>query len=369
MSENKKTKMYDSHMHYMVKIPVRESVQSYEKIFEEENLVGANILALPEDVGYLDPQQNLKALYLKHVLYPRVRAFAGVEFDKSIPYENKSEDFLRQIKEYWNAGYDGIKVYAGKPYMRRSFGIPLCDECYDAFYAYAEENRIPIIMHLADPCEFWDIEKIPKDCLENGWFCDDTYPPFEAFYEETFAILDKFPRLRLTLAHWGFFSDSIERAERFMAYPNTLIDTTPGSEQFANMHAYGIQEWIAFIEKYSDRILFGTDDDNIPLPLGELSRWRRRTLRRNTLQRNFFETDGEYNYCGRFDYKGILLDPKHRSRIYFENPLREYPEVRPIDYTYCYDRIAHYRKTAENGSIDEYNLECMEEDFKNTVQN
>ncbi len=359
-----KEKIFDAHLHYMMKIPVRESVMSYRKIFALENVIGANFLSIPEDVDYLDPQQNLKALYFKHTLAPVVYAFAGVEFDRSIPYEAKSDYYLNQITEYYNAGFDGIKMYAGKPYMRRATGLPLCDPAYDAFYAFAEEKQFPIIMHIADPKEFWDISQISEAAIARGWFCDDSYPTYEAFYDEVFGIMEKFPRLRLTLAHWGFFSYSIPQAEKFLSYPNTLIDTTPGGEQIQHMHEYGIEAWKAFIEKYSHRILYGTDIENNPLPLQNTADWENFTFVRSNLLRNFFETDTEHSYYNNFNYTGIALAKKYLDRIYYENALREYPAPRPINYDYCFEKIAFFKKSAADGSIDAHNLACMEEDFK-----
>ncbi len=360
-----KEKVFDAHLHYMMKIPVRESVASFKKIFELENVIGANFLSIPEDVDYLDPQQNLKALYFKHAMGDNMFAFAGIEFDRDIPYEKKSEYYLAQVREYYGAGYDGIKLYSGKPYMRRLLGLSLCDPVYDEFYAFAEKYQFPIIMHIADPKEFWDITKMSPSAIARGWFCDESYPPFEAFYEETFGILEKFPKLRLTLAHWGFFSDSIQKAERFLSYPNTLIDVTPAGEQIQHMHEYGIADWKAFIEKYSDRILFGTDVENYPVPMGDDSAWKKEALVRNDLIRNFMETDTEHSYYDSFKYFGIKLDKKYRDKIYFENALREYPCQRPIDYDYCFKKIEYFRSLAPVGSIDAYNLDCMEKDFKN----
>ncbi len=342
-----KEPVFDAHLHYMMKIPVRESVKVYRRMFEMDQVARANFLSLPQDVDYEDPHQNLKALYFKHVLAPDAYAFAGIEFDWEQPYECRSAEYLRQVKKYWAAGYDGIKLYAGKPMMREKAGIPLCDPAYDAFYAYAEEQKIPIIMHLADPKEYWKA---------------DSVPPYAAYYDELFEILRKFPRLRLTLAHWGFFSYDLPLAERFFSYPNTLLDTTPGCEQVEHMHEYGIDAWKGFIEKYADRILFGTDAENLPLPEGDLSEWKKNALLCNTFLRNFFETDAEHT-CLTYRFRGIALPKRYRDMIYYQNALREYPQPRPIRLDYCLEKIREYRNTTAEGTLDAENLNCMEEDF------
>ena len=48
-------------------------------------------------------------------------------------------------------------------------------------------------------------------------------------------MLDKFPKLKITFAHFFFLSDNPDEAVRIMEkYPNALFDLTPGGEMFVN---------------------------------------------------------------------------------------------------------------------------------------
>ena len=79
------------------------------------------------------------------------------------------------------------------------------------------------------------------------------------FYDDVNKILDKHPDLHLTLAHFYFLSDELEKADRFLAaHPNVCFDITPGKEMYSSFTA-NPTESKAFFRKYADRIFFGTD--------------------------------------------------------------------------------------------------------------
>ena len=76
-------------------------------------------------------------------------------------------------------------------------------------------------------------------------------------------MLDKHPNLKTILAHFFYVSDDIEEASRIMdTYPNVYFDITPGGEIFENF-AKDIPAWREFFIKYQDRIMFGTDGDEV----------------------------------------------------------------------------------------------------------
>jgi predicted TIM-barrel fold metal-dependent hydrolase len=76
-------------------------------------------------------------------------------------------------------------------------------------------------------------------------------------------MLDKHPHLNVTFAHFFFLSFKIDEAKRVMEkYPNVKFDLTPGHEMYLGF-SQKIDEWQRFFEEYSDRILFGTDADDL----------------------------------------------------------------------------------------------------------
>jgi predicted TIM-barrel fold metal-dependent hydrolase len=145
-------------------------------------------------------------------------------------------------------------------------------------------------------------------------------------HEEVDGIMKKHPKLRLTLAHFGFMSYDINQARRWLDnYENTLFDLTPGGEQLLTMRK-DWENWYEFFLQYQDRIIYGTDFYAWP----KRPTWEIAFQRRPRFIRQFFETDGEHEY-GKNKFVGVKLEKKIRDKIYFENSVREMGLPKRID--------------------------------------
>ncbi len=60
----------------------------------------------------------------------------------------------------WFMGFDGVKMMEGKPNRRKLLARRLDDPIFDGYYRFAEENGVPLTLHLADPAYFWDLSLI-----------------------------------------------------------------------------------------------------------------------------------------------------------------------------------------------------------------
>ena len=65
--------------------------------------------------------------------------------------KNTPEFFLEQAKFYMAAGFDGIKMIEGRLQQRSVCGA-FSDEKYEAVFAYAEKEQIPV---LRENCSLW----------------------------------------------------------------------------------------------------------------------------------------------------------------------------------------------------------------------
>ncbi len=203
--------------------------------------------------------QNLFALYVKSAYEGpvKLRAFGSLhEFDRygDVPYE-------KQLDELLGMGVDGMKFIHMKPNARSVIGKGICDPSYDGVLSAMEERGTPMVMHSGDPAWFWDRSQVTQAIIDRGWFYGDrsVYMPYQAYYDEVYAMLDKHPRLNLTMAHFFFLADNYDEAVRIMeTYPCVKFDLTPAWEIYAEF-AKDPARWHDFIEKYSDRIVFGTD--------------------------------------------------------------------------------------------------------------
>ncbi len=209
---------------------------------------------------YRGIHNNLKALYWKtHYTDMKMRAFGALyEFGTF-----SDIDPLTQVKRLMELGCDGLKMMEMNPLHRKKRGFGVDHVMYDPMFSWLEENDIPVTMHVNDPETNWEAREMSEEEIRRGWFYGDgTFPTKQEIYDETFAMLDKHPKLRVTFAHFFFLSNFIDEAERVMEkYPNVNFDLTPGWEMYLGF-SKDIDCWHDFFEKYSHRILFGTDSNN-----------------------------------------------------------------------------------------------------------
>lgn len=196
---------------------------------------------------------------LAKILDPEeIYAFGGVRYPQP-DRQWEPFDYLGQAKSLISMGFDGIKIQ-NKPLYKDTWRIPYCHENFDSFFAWLEQEQIPVMFHIGDPKEFWDIDRIPKRMYDFGWYYGENLPSYESFYDETERMLEKFPGLNMTIPHFYFLSDDLKRLRNFMnRYPNVKLDITPGGEMYFN---FSICQDFAreFFLEYQDRILFGTDN-------------------------------------------------------------------------------------------------------------
>lgn len=361
-------KVFDGHVHTCTfNVPVREGVLLFKRQFERFDIEKMIFAAVPchgfpgtfADTDHLD---NLRVIYCKSAFAPNGYAYAGLEYDEIDLSDKKAagEALRAQAERYRAVGYDGMKMLEGHPNMRKLLAFPLDDELFDPYYNFCEETGYPILMHLANPPDHWDANSVSEYWRGRGcFFGDGTYPSFCELQNEIVRRLDKNPKLCLTLAHFGFLTFDKQLAERYMRYENTRLDVCPGGESYFNI-LKDPDYWIPFLEKYADRINYGTDTYTFEY-------WGEKTFRsasgaRPSLVRNFFLTKESHTYQKQ-EYRGIGLAPKLCEKIFYTNMASLLGTPRPIDYAYFLERIDALLATAVPGTLDEYNLRSMKYDF------
>lgn len=313
-------KVYDIHIHYNFDIPMPEMVEIFKEEFNETGTEKFCFLSLPHHASgeklFTNENQNIKGLFLKHAFSPNAYAFAGlIHPQNQMSDEERAKNYFNQAVEYNKAGFDGIKMLEGHPTLRRAMGRALNDNVYDKFYSYLEQNKTPIIMHVADPEGSWAMETASEDAKALGrTYCDD-FPSKQQLTNEVFALLEKHPKLKLGLAHFGFMSYDINEAERFLNFENTFFDLTPGGEQLIKM-AETWDEWLSFFNKYQDRIVYGSDF--YAFPKKDEQGWRTAFRRRPDFLRHFFETDAQHNYLDA-TFNGVKIEKSLRDKLYRDN--------------------------------------------------
>ena len=250
-------RVVDSHVHIVNDEP------ALERMLNEMRLMGINDITIQSLAAHYkyDFTQNIYALALKSRLTDmRVRVFASVhELDElaDIPY-------LEQAQTLLDIGADGFKFIQMKPDVRRRVGKGICHESYDSLFSMLEERRVPVTIHTADPKIFWDPDKVSDSARKQGWFYGDgQHMSYEEHLRELFRMLDKHPRLKAILAHFCFLDEDRDRAAWVLdRYPEVRLDLTPHPAMIRSFSS-DVEGWRDFFIKYADRLVFGTDADNV----------------------------------------------------------------------------------------------------------
>lgn len=341
-------KVFDTHFHYTV---TNRFYPSYEFLLQScrnFDLERIALLSLPTsggDAKYIGNEplrrlQNIEGAAFKRMLSKHLPtyAMAGIWHDRSLPEEKQADEFLRQVKLYRAIGFDGLKMLEGIPKIVRFHKRLPNHPVYDKVYSYLEETQFPLVMHLGGPNDLWDEEKLLPSHKGMLITPESGIPPLQDFYDALFDLLDRHPRLPLWIAHWGFMSTHLDDARRFLSYPNTMIDVTPGPHELYHLSNI-YEEAREFVLQYADRIIFGTDSYNC-----------NSDYLRPTLLRNFFgPTDEVFDYVG-YPYRGLAL-PEEKSRLIFnDNAYRLLGEPKPFNKEPLIAYIAEVEEMIKDGS-------------------
>ncbi|MDF1568739.1 MAG: amidohydrolase family protein [Spirochaetaceae bacterium] len=188
-------------------------------------------------------------------LLPASRAGGAV---KSLPSP------AEQIAILHEAGFDGLKLWEGKPLLAAALGLKpqhqrLVDACREA-----GRRDMPVIFHVADPPEFWT-----RAAGETAY--GDGLPGFDELIEGAALLCEQAPETQIVFPHLLFLAGDLKRAASFLErLPNASLDLAPGNYAYEPLAA-DRETSIAFFTEYSKRILFGTDAffftvDAFPLP-------------------------------------------------------------------------------------------------------
>lgn len=239
-----------------------------------------------------------------------VYAYAGLIYPWSSEPNPKAPeyDLKTQVQEVMALGFDGIKMMESKPDTYKKLPYRIDSDYYKDFFAYLEEQQIPLLWHVADPEDFWDPDRVSQNAKDHGWFYGDgTYPTKEKIYQEVYTILERHPKIKLVLAHCFFISRYPEKMKELLdTYENVCIDLTPGPEMFFDFDKNrGV--WKEIFNQYYNRFMFGTDINS-----GYDLDYRRYKVESVV---RFFTTEDEYQAFGGV-VRGIGLDMEKCEYIF-----------------------------------------------------
>ncbi len=304
-------KKMDMHIHTYGDIPICQMVDYMKEMMAVRGYCGLGFMACLHSSSGFHYDSNEVSLELKRRI-PGSYAFAALDHGK---------DFIEQAKTFMEQGFDGIKLLEGKPAQYRFWGTGYEGPRMDEFFAYAEQQQIPLVIHNNDPRGNWDKNAPNRARLEEkGWFYGNGDLPSQ---EEFFVMLEnvflKHPNLRAAISHMGFYYDDLPRAAKWLDLcPNLYYDLTPAVEVFLEL-SLTPEETRAFFRKYRNRMFVGTDTSVDWAPGSRVREFNDQKVR---MMEVFFEGNAPEVVAGKYPVVPMLLEKDIVEDIYYTNALR-----------------------------------------------
>jgi predicted TIM-barrel fold metal-dependent hydrolase len=237
-----------------------------------------------------------------------------------------ADDLVSQAGELYARGFDGIKMWEGKPSVYVHLPDRLDGALYASYWVWVEAQSFPITIHMADPLRFWDPARVG---LDRWSFVGAEFPKREDLYAETARILYRYPRLNLIFAHFLFFWDDLPRAAHFLdAHPTVTFDLTPGVGGYLDLST-DRETSRDFFLRYQDRLIYGTDIGAGPVVDPSMPFQPEMEIGQAWLVRTFLETNWDAplpsgigvvtnQFVGKH-LRGITLPGSVLEKIYWQN--------------------------------------------------
>ena len=254
------------------------------------------------------------------------RFFTFCQLDWSLlAQRDGAEALAKSLRDSVRRGARGVKIW-------KSLGLLIVDEKgrlvlpndprVVGIVSLAGALSVPVLIHTADPRAFFDPLDEHNERLEElvgapeWWFGDrDRFPTFEQLLDAHGELVLACPGTRIVGAHAGCAAEDLDRVERLLAAaPNYSIDIAGRMAELGRQP----RRTRALIERFPDRVLFGTDV--YPVDSSQLE-----------LHFRFLETaDEAFDYApeeaippqGRWTVSGLDLSREQLTAIYFDNAVR-----------------------------------------------
>jgi len=306
--------------------------------------------ATPNELLEVMDRKNIRAMVnltggygngLSDVITRYDRPFPGRFYSFTEPcYERFKEPNYPQIQaelieQAHRQGARGLKILKTLGlYLRENITsgtlIKIDDPRFDPMWDACGQLNMPVAIHISDPVAFFT----PTDRFNERYEELNNHPDW-SFYGRDFPsnaeliaarnrVFARHPKTRFVGLHVGHFSENLANvAENLDRYPNMSVDIA------ARIGELGRQPRTArrFIDRYQDRVLFGTD----ATPHGDRFPQQVFNDRLYEIYYRFLETEDEYfDYApaeippqGRWRIYGIALPDSILRKLYFENAARQ----------------------------------------------
>ena len=250
------------------------------------------------------------------------------------PYEFEDPGFvqrtIRQLDADFSHGAIAVKIYKVMGMEMKSkagkYVMP-DDPAFKPIYQFIAAHHRTVVAHIAEPDSCWE----PPNPASPDYAYYQQHPEEYAYAHPEWPskatilaardhLLAENPKLRVVGAHLGSMETDVDEiAKRFDRYPNFAVDTAARVEYLMMQPRDKVR---AFLIKYQDRVLYGTDLVVMPKDDTEkaLAEWN------DTYARDwkFFATNKKVEVKGR-KFQGLELPEPVLRKLYHDNAVRWFP--------------------------------------------
>lgn len=222
--------------------------------------------------------------------------------------------------------------------VRRPSGeyVMVDDPIYTPIYDHLQARGLTLLLHIGEPLACWRPLDDPNDphygyyTANPQWHMHgrDEFPSHEQIMAARDAMVAGHPELRVVGAHLASLEwDVDEIAQRLDRFDNFAVDT---SARLLDLAVQQPDKVRAFLDRYADRVLWGTDIVERGL-FSELTDTER-AARHTSLQQRYRAEIDYYCETGTVEVRdrplqGLGLDASLQQRIFHDNALMWYPAL------------------------------------------
>jgi len=312
-----------SHQRSMTKEKVANLVKEMDEINMGSmiNLSGRGFDRAAGDIGSPQYLADMVELFNEESK-GRIVVFTNVSF-KNFGSKDWTKNAVAALTADVKNGANGLKIFKSLGLRNEDINgdrIPIDHPDLDPVWAKCGELGIPVLIHAADPAQFWlahdgDNERWLELKLRPGRKREADDPaPFEQIIAEQHNIFKKHPKTTFINAHMGWMASDLDKAGKHLdTYPNVNFGIGAVIAEFGRQPRMAK----AFFEKYQDRILFGKD-----------------AYHKEEFYTYFrvLETNDEYfpyykKYHAYWKMYGLGLSDEVLKKVYYKNALRIVPNL------------------------------------------
>jgi predicted TIM-barrel fold metal-dependent hydrolase len=304
---------------------------AFAAVLKRLNLRVLDIIVIDDRDPYgkgLEPQRS-DVLKVVHVTAGR--ALFCTTFS---PYDFEDPGFaqrtIRQLDADFAKGAIAVKIYKvmGMEMKSKAGKYVMADDpAFEPIYQFIAAHNRTVVAHIAEPDSCWQppnpaspdysyYQQHPEEYA----YVHPEWPSKAAILAARDHLLAENPKLRVVGAHLGSMETDVDQiASRFDRYPNFAVDTAARIEYLMMQPRDKVR---AFLIKYQDRVLYGTDLVVMPKDNTEkaLAEWN------DTYARDwkFFATNKTVEVRGR-KFQGLQLPEPVLRKLYHDNTVRWFP--------------------------------------------